>query len=118
MTPTATLMLERSAQHFVDGQYLPGNGARVAIIDPATEAEIGSYAEATEAEMEQAIALANQAQKGWWALSALERADALHRVADRLGELSAQVGECLTREMGKPYREAEWEAGASASAFR
>lgn len=118
MTPTATLMLERSAQHFVDGQYLPVNGARVAIIDPATEAEIGCYAEATEAEMEQAIALANQAQKGWWALSALERADALHRVADRLGELSAQVGECLTREMGKPYREAEWEAGASASAFR
>ena len=99
MTPTATLMLEHSAQHFVDGQYLPGNGARVAIIDPATEAEIGCYAEATEAEMEQAIALANQAQKGWWALSALERADALHRVADRLGELSAQVGECLTREM-------------------
>lgn len=118
--PTASeiLMRERSAQHFINGCYQLGSGATLPIINPASEAVIGEYAEASEAEMHQAIRAATQAQKAWWALSALERADALHRVAELLLEQSASVGECLTREMGKPYREAEWEAGASASAFR
>ena len=117
-TATETLMRERSAQHFINGRYQLGTGAALPIINPATEAVIGEYAEACEGEIQQAIGAATQAQKAWWALSAVERADALHRVAELLLEQSASVGECLTREMGKPYREAEWEAGASASAFR
>jgi betaine-aldehyde dehydrogenase len=32
--------------------------------------------------------------------------------------MSALAGECLTREMGKPFRESNWEIGASASSFR
>jgi betaine-aldehyde dehydrogenase len=32
--------------------------------------------------------------------------------------MSAAAGECLTREMGKPFRESNWEIGASASSFR
>ncbi|MFM7377884.1 MAG: aldehyde dehydrogenase family protein, partial [Erythrobacter sp.] len=61
---------------------------------------------------------ARVAQREWWRLSSLERADALHRVADRLNEMAPLIGECLTREMGKPYRESNWEGGASASSFR
>lgn len=117
-TRCETLMIERSAQHFINGRYQLGSGATRAIVNPATEVEIGAYAEASEAEMQHAIRAATGAQKVWWALSSVERAEALHRVADLLLEQSAIVGECLTREMGKPYREAEWEAGASASAFR
>lgn len=118
MTVTAQLMRERSAQHFINGDYQRGRGCLSSIIDPATELPVGEYAQATTEEMEQAIALANQVQKGWWALSALERAEALHQVADNLFTLSATVGECLTREMGKPFREAEWEVRACASALR
>jgi acyl-CoA reductase-like NAD-dependent aldehyde dehydrogenase len=33
-------------------------------------------------------------------------------------ELSVETGECLTREMGKPFRESNWEGGAAASSFR
>lgn len=32
--------------------------------------------------------------------------------------ISGRIGECLTREMGKPFRESNWEGGASAGAFR
>jgi len=32
--------------------------------------------------------------------------------------MTATTGEVLTREMGKPFRESNWEGGASASAFR
>jgi betaine-aldehyde dehydrogenase len=51
-------------------------------------------------------------------MSALERAQALHRVADRMIEYSPITGEALTREMGKPFRESNWEGGAAASSFR
>lgn len=117
-TATQRLMQEHSAQLFINGQYHTASSARHNIINPATEQVIGSYADASEAEMEQAISASSVAQKAWWALSSLERAEALHLVADKLAAMSATVGECLTREMGKPYREAEWEAGASGSSFR
>lgn len=107
-----------SGHHWIDGRLVAGAGERRPVTDPATEQVVGHFAEATPAEVEQAVAAARRAQRGWWALSALERAAALHEVARRLEALAPQVGECLTREMGKPYRESHWEGGASASGFR
>ncbi|GAA5184400.1 aldehyde dehydrogenase family protein [Niveibacterium umoris] len=118
MTPTQIQMSERSGHHFVSGQYRPGAGPRRAVIDPASEAVVAHYAEANAEEVAIAVESAAQAQRQWWALSALDRANLLHEVAARLETLAATVGECLTREMGKPYRESHWEVGASASAFR
>ena len=118
MTPTQLRMQELSAHHFVNGAYVAGEGASTPITDPATEAVVGTFAEATPSEIDEAVVRANKAQAEWWALSALDRSVLLHQVADALGALAAQTGECLTREMGKPYRESVWEGGASASAFR
>ena len=118
MTPTHQRMQALSGQHHLEGRYQPGTGARRDLIDPATEQPTGFYCEATPDEIDRAVAAAGAAQRGWWALSALDRANALHQVADRLLVCTAEVGECLTREMGKPFRESNWEIGASASAFR
>ena len=117
-TPVEARMSERSGCHFIGGAMQPGAGARRQVIDPATEAPAGEFAEATADEIEAAVAAARPAQRAWWAQSALERATALHEVARRLEEIAPAVGECLTREMGKPFRESHWEGGASASAFR
>lgn len=117
-TETQNRMRALCANHYINGQFRSGSGPRHNITDPATEQCIGEYADATTDEVEQAVAHATRAQKSWWALSALERANALHQVARQIEALASQVGECLTREMGKPYREAVWEGGASASAFR
>lgn len=117
-TPIETRMRELSGCHFVAGAMQPGGGTRQPVIDPATEQPAGAFTEATADEVEAAVAAARPAQHAWWALSALDRAVALHEVARRLEETAAGVGECLTREMGKPFRESHWEAGASASAFR
>lgn len=86
-------------------------------IDPATEASLGQVADATEAEVEEAVAAANQAQKRWARENALSRAEALHEVAGKLRALSPQLSEALTREMGKPYKEAVDEVGWTAGAF-
>ena len=120
MTTTSTerRMGQLSGTHFIDGSEVPGDGARRDIVDPASESVIAQYAEATTEEVERAVAAAARAQREWWAKGALERANALHGVAARLEGLAPQAGECLTREMGKPYRESHWEIGASASSFR
>ena len=109
---------EVSGCHYINGEYLPSKGKLTSIINPATEEVIGEYAIATESEVESAVAAANEAQATWWSMSALDRANALHKVADLMVQYSHITGESLTREMGKPFREANWEGGAAASSFR
>ena len=88
------------------------------IIDPATEMVIGEIAETSKAEIDTAVAAGHAAQKKWWRLSALERAEILHDVANDLHAMKAQLAEVLTREMGKPYKESADEVDWSISAIR
>ncbi|MFM8858193.1 MAG: aldehyde dehydrogenase family protein [Actinomycetota bacterium] len=113
-----TIMSELSGHLYLEGRYLPGAGQRIPVIDPATEQPTGEFALATPDEVDAAVSAARRAQREWWALSSLDRAVALHKVAESLEALAPVVGECLTREMGKPFRESNWEGGASASSFR
>jgi betaine-aldehyde dehydrogenase len=117
-TRTISIMREHSAHHFINGTYQRGKGVVHSVYDPATEEQIGGYADAAQEEIDQAITFANQAQKQWWALSALDRAEALHQIVEGLKQISSEIGECMTREMGKPFRESHWEATAPSSAFR
>ncbi|MEZ5381721.1 MAG: aldehyde dehydrogenase family protein [Microthrixaceae bacterium] len=117
-TEVTSLMADLSGRHHLDGALVAGEGRVQAVIDPATEQPTSSYAEATGAEIDAAVAAANRAQRQWWALSALERTDALHGVANAMVEVAPMVGEVMTREMGKPFVESNWEGGTSASSLR
>ncbi|HEX6515620.1 MAG TPA: aldehyde dehydrogenase family protein [Nocardioidaceae bacterium] len=75
------------------------------VVEPATEKQIGEVADCTDAEVDEVLAVANRAWTGWWALSALERAGRMHKVARVLHEMRPELAELLTREMGKPYKE-------------
>jgi betaine-aldehyde dehydrogenase len=118
--PTAAelLLRELSSRHWIANDYVAGGGTRTPIINPATGETIAEFAHATPSEIDKAIEASNRAQREWWAMSALDRANAMHRIADRMIEMSRTTGEVLTREMGKPFRESNWEGGASASSFR
>lgn len=117
-TPIQTRIHELSGKNFIAGEWIPSLGERHDIIDPATEEIIGFYADSTREEVDRAVAISNKAQRIWWSMSALDRANALHEVATKMIERSPETGECLTREMGKPFRESNWEGGAAASSFR
>lgn len=117
MTQAQQRLQASSGCHYIAGEWVRGEGARQPVADPATESAIGEIAQATPGEIERAVQAAREAQKAWWAMSALDRASALHDVAQRMRAASAVVGEALTREMGKPFREGHWEAGAASSAF-
>ena len=117
-SPIQQRMQALSGMNFINGQHQVSRGSKFDVVDPATEALVGSYAQSSTEEIQLATSSALGAQRTWWAMSALERANALHAVANRMIENSRHTGECLTREMGKPFRESNWEGGAAASAFR
>ncbi|MFM7825986.1 MAG: aldehyde dehydrogenase family protein, partial [Candidatus Limnocylindrus sp.] len=95
-------MQQLSGTHYVNGSWVAGSGVRHDVIDPATGKPCAQYADATGAEVDQAVAHAARAQVEWWAMSALDRANALHKAAEKMIANSLRTGECLTREMGKP----------------
>jgi betaine-aldehyde dehydrogenase len=109
---------ELSTRHFIDGSLVRAEGSDVFdVTDPATEATIGQVADATSAEVDRAVAVANTAQRKWNRTSMLERAELLHEVAASIRSSRAALGELLTREMGKPYKESADEALWTASAL-
>ena len=108
-----------SGKILINGQYIEStSGERIPIIDPSSESTIGEIAETSMTEIDQATAAASKAQKGWWRLSALERAETMHDIANELHGRKAELAEALTREMGKPYKESADEVDWSVSAIR
>ncbi len=88
------------------------------VIDPATEAVIAQIAETTSAEVDAAVEAGHIAQKKWWRMSALERAEIMHEIANELITMKPVLAEALTREMGKPFKESADEVLWSVSAIR
>lgn len=95
-----------SNHHLIDGRLVQAAGSStLAIIDPATEVTVGQITEATPGEINQAVQVANQAQKLWRKINYHKRSELLHEVAHHMRSARRLVGEMLTREMGKPYKE-------------
>ena len=109
----------KSQTILIDGEYRRSVATEGRdVIDPATEDVIGQIAETTAAEIDAAVEAGHAAQKKWWRISALERSERMHEVANELLGMKAQLAEALTREMGKPYKESADEVNWSVSAIR
>ena len=90
----------------VGGDYVKSaSTSGLDVIDPSTEQVIAEIAETSSQEIDDAVSAAHAAQKIWWRKSALERAEIMHDIANDLHSMKARLGEALTREMGKPYKE-------------
>ena len=76
--------------------------ARLAATSPATGETIGSVPEGTREDAQRAVAAANEAWRGWAALSAFERAAAMERVAELIVERRDDLARTLTLDQGKP----------------
>jgi succinate-semialdehyde dehydrogenase / glutarate-semialdehyde dehydrogenase len=78
-------------------------------VDPATGDELASYRTFTSAEIDAAVAAADQAQRAWSGTSLDERARRLTEAARLLRERRERSATLITREMGKPIAEARAE---------
>jgi betaine-aldehyde dehydrogenase len=107
-----------SGKLFVDGHFVASaSTSQLDIIDPATEDRIGHIADATDQEVDQAIDIANRARKTWCKQDQRSRAVILHDIAAVIRRDKAIYAEYLTREEGKPFKEAVDEVSWCATAI-
>ena len=103
---------------FIDGAFRRSQATTgLDVINPATEERLASIADASDSEVAEAIAAANRAQKVWNKKNSLARAEALHEVAIEMRHMRPLLAEMMTREMGKPYKEAADEVSWSITAI-
>jgi succinate-semialdehyde dehydrogenase/glutarate-semialdehyde dehydrogenase len=95
----------------------PGTPHELASIDPATGEEVGRVALTPIEAIPRLVFAAHQAQRGWGALTHVQRADVLRPAAARLKAEARRLGEIASREMGKPLPEAVGEANYCADGF-
>ncbi len=109
-------MADHPACHLlIAGEALSGEGRDTQdIVDPATGEMIGSVPHATAADLDRALEAAQRGFRTWRDTSADQRTAILLKAAALIRERAAAIGEALTREQGKPLKEAIGETVYSA----
>lgn len=98
-------------RNFIAGAFEPAsNSQTIEVRNPATGAVFASVPAAGEADVLRAVASAAQAQKAWRKLTAIERGNALRRLADALEAHAGRIGATLALESGKSLSDATSEA--------
>jgi succinate-semialdehyde dehydrogenase/glutarate-semialdehyde dehydrogenase len=94
----------RTLQNFVAGEWVEatGDSAR-SIVSPVTGATLAEVPNASADDVARAARAAREAQPGWAALSAWDRARICHAIADLIDERKEEFARELTLEQGKPY---------------
>ncbi|MDQ3822185.1 MAG: aldehyde dehydrogenase family protein [Actinomycetota bacterium] len=94
----------RTLQNFVGGDWVEatGDSART-IVSPVTGETLAEVPNASPEDVARAARAARDAQPGWAALSAWDRAAVCHAIADLIEERKEEFARELTLEQGKPY---------------
>ena len=98
---------------YIDGAWRDGS-RDTAVINPASEAEIGRLALAGEAELSLAADAAARGFKEWRKVSPYERSKLMRRAAQNIRERADQIAAIMTMEQGKPFGEARIETLSAA----
>jgi succinate-semialdehyde dehydrogenase / glutarate-semialdehyde dehydrogenase len=102
-------------QLLIDGQWCDAAaGKTLAVLNPATGAEIGRVAHASTADLDRALAAAQKGFDTWRATPAIERCKIMRQAAVLMRERAADIAALMTAEQGKPLAEAKAEALSSA----
>jgi len=96
-------------RNLIAGEWLDGAGT-IANISPSDVTDtIGHHAQATTAQLDDAIAAAQVAQKAWWAAGIQKRHDVLMAIGTEMMARAAEIGRIISREEGKPLAEGKGE---------
>lgn len=90
----------------IGGAFETGGGRVMRdVVDPTTGVPLGQYPEATEADIDRALAAAERGFAVWRKRSAFERAKVLRKVADTMRARAEELARLVTLELGKPWKE-------------
>ncbi|MGA3292594.1 MAG: NAD-dependent succinate-semialdehyde dehydrogenase [Candidatus Acidiferrales bacterium] len=103
---------------FIGGEWLSAEGRKSSVvINPATEEVIGQVPHASKADLDHALAAAQEGFKTWRAIFPDERGRILKRAADLLRERKEEIARIATTESGKVIHETRIEVMMSANIF-
>jgi len=103
---------------YIDGQWRAASGGGTfAVINPATEEPLAERANASEADVDAAIAAARRGFEVWRRVQPWERARLIRRVGDLMRERSEEIARALTLEVGKPLGQARVETQGAVEQF-
>ncbi len=90
-------------RHYIDGVWTAGqSGQAFAIMNPATEAQIGTVTLGTAADVDRAVAAAKRAFESYSCSSKSERLGYLRALKQALEDRTADMGQAISQEMGAP----------------
>lgn len=105
--------------NFASGHFLdPAGALRIGVLSPASGLPVAEVPLASADDIAAAIAAARDAQRRWAALPAIERGNALRRLADAIEARAEQIGAALAAESGKSEADARGEAIYGAELMR
>ena len=107
--------------HIIDGVEVESeSGARFDVWNPWTREVWAQAAEGTAADAERAIASSRKAfdEGPWPRMGRVERAAAIHRLADLMEERADEIARLDTTNMGKPFAQAKHDVARSVWNFR
>ncbi|WP_292288957.1 NAD-dependent succinate-semialdehyde dehydrogenase [Marivita sp.] len=100
---------------YVNGAWIDGDDGTFAVDNPARGDTIADVADLSRAQVADAIAAAQTAQKDWARWTGKERSQVLRKWFDLMMEHQDDLGTILTAEQGKPLAEAKGEIAYGAS---
>ncbi len=87
---------------FIGGDFVPGQGAALDVVDPATGETIARVNEASDQQVGAAVVAAEKAFPGWSRTVPRDRASALLRLADAIEANGQELARLESRNCGKP----------------
>lgn len=103
---------------FIDGEWRPAaDGALLAVVDPATEDDLGTVPQAGIEDANAAIDAAQRCFLTWSRTPGAERSVLLLRVAALVRERRDEIARQMTLETGKPLAQSKGEVEGAAAQF-
>ena len=109
-------------RNYIDGQWIKGSSPRSRkIINPSDDSVLGEFYEASEADLDRALAAAQLGFGHWRSVAPIRRAEILSRAAGLLRDRAEDIARLASLEEGQPFEEGknyiqraaevvEWEA--------
>lgn len=99
-------------KNLIGGKFVDAsNGEKADVINPATNELIDTVPLATEEDVDLCVKEAAKAQKAWAKMPMHERGEILYKFADLVEERHEELAQLLSKETGKPIKEARAEIG-------
>jgi len=103
---------------YINGEWTQGTSGRTeSVINPATEEVLAELPHASQADLDAALAAAEDGFKLWSGKLPIERARVLKKIADGLRAKADELGRVMTLEQGKVFAEAKLEVMICAETF-